>query len=514
MNEKKKITINIFASYFRSVVILFVGLLSTRWLLKALGEDDYGLFGLVGGLTVFISFINTLMSTAVSRFYAVAEGERQAGIPGAEQRITEWFNSALFIHFTLSTVLLIIGYPLGAFAIRHWLEIPGDRIDSCIWVLRFSCMACYAGMVNVPFAAMFIAKQRIAEYTLYLVLVPIFNIVFVYYISLHKEVFWLVKYSCFVSCLTTAVQILVVVRALQVFPECIIRKALFWDKARLKSLTSFAGWQSFSTLGVIVRNQGMSILGNIQIGPGINAALTIVNRVSSQTDFLSAGLRTAFAPAITNAYGAKAYDKMKLYTTETNRIGTLLILLLAMPLSLEIDKIFELWLKCPPQYSQGICLFVIAGMVVDKTSSGYMLAVNASGRIALYQGVLGSLLILALPLAYVLMKLGLGVMTIGYAIFTTTVLCALGRVFFAQWILNFPITLWLKKVLIPIGFVCAISATISYLPHLFMDESIPRIILTTCLAESLVISLSWFIVLDNNEKSFLTDKARAFLKKI
>ena len=48
----------------------------------ALGEVDYGLMGLVGGLTAFISFINSLMSTAVARFFAFSVGKAQA--TGAE----------------------------------------------------------------------------------------------------------------------------------------------------------------------------------------------------------------------------------------------------------------------------------------------------------------------------------------------------------------------------------------------------------------------------------------------
>ena len=35
-------------------------------MLEALGQVDFGLYGLVGGLTVFIGFFNMLLSVAVS----------------------------------------------------------------------------------------------------------------------------------------------------------------------------------------------------------------------------------------------------------------------------------------------------------------------------------------------------------------------------------------------------------------------------------------------------------------
>ena len=142
-----------------------------------------------------------------------------------------------------------------------------------------------------------------------------------------------------------------------------------------------------------------------------------------------------------------------------------------------------------------------------------MLAVNASGKIALYQAVLGSFLILALPVAYIMMKLGLGVMSIGYSILITTALCAWGRVFFARKILDLSIKQWINSVLIPIGFVCIFTAGISYLPHLFMKESITRVFLTICVAEIALMTLSWFVVLSSDEKSFITSKVESYSNK-
>ena len=205
---------------------------------------------------------------------------------------------------------------------------------------------------------------------------------------------------------------------------------------------------------------------------------------------------------------------MKLFTTETNRIGSILILLLALPLSLEINKIFELWLKKPPQFSQDMCLFIIASLVVDKTTGGHMIAVIATGRIALFQLISGLLLIIALPLAYILLKHDFGVMSIGYAILITTSFSAWGRVFFAHKILDMSAKQWLKKVLAPVIFLSVISETIGYTPHLFMDESVVRIILTTIISETALITLSWFIVLDENEKWLIKNKCIIYLNNI
>ena len=56
MTENRRIFLNIVATYGRSLYALILGLFCGRWALMALGEVDFGLYGLIGGLIVFITF--------------------------------------------------------------------------------------------------------------------------------------------------------------------------------------------------------------------------------------------------------------------------------------------------------------------------------------------------------------------------------------------------------------------------------------------------------------------------
>ena len=68
MTANRRIFLNIIATYGRSLYALVLGLFTARWVLEALGQVDFGLYGLVGGLTVFIGFFNTLLSVAQRAF--------------------------------------------------------------------------------------------------------------------------------------------------------------------------------------------------------------------------------------------------------------------------------------------------------------------------------------------------------------------------------------------------------------------------------------------------------------
>ena len=215
MTENRRIFWNVIATYGRSLYGLALGLLCGRWALMALGVVDYGLIGLVGGLTAFIAFFNSVLAGANARFYAFSVGaakvatDKQAALE--ECRI--WFNTALSVHTAVPFVLIAIGYPVGVYAIEHWLTIPPDRIATCVWVFRFVCLSCFVGMANVPFSAMYGAKQYIAELTIYSFITSTLNVFVLYYMIKHPSD-WLLEYSAWTCLLAVVPQLIISIRAL------------------------------------------------------------------------------------------------------------------------------------------------------------------------------------------------------------------------------------------------------------------------------------------------------------
>ena len=131
MTEKKRIALNMIATYGRSLYALVIGLFCGRWALMALGETDYGLVGLIGGLVGFVSFLNNILAAAVGRFYAVKVGEsKKMGNPAMGiDECRKWFNTAFSIHSVLPVTLMLIGYAIGEWLVCHFLSIPLDRIS-------------------------------------------------------------------------------------------------------------------------------------------------------------------------------------------------------------------------------------------------------------------------------------------------------------------------------------------------------------------------------------------------
>jgi hypothetical protein len=92
---------------------------------------------------------------------------------------------------------------------------------------------------------------------------------------------------------------------------------------------------------------------------------------------------------------------------------------------------------------------MLATFMVDKITFGLMVAIHARGRIAGYQMMLGTLLMLTLPLAWLLLRLGNGATAVGWAFLITTGFCSLGRLFWARYLVNASIGIWLRTVFLP-----------------------------------------------------------------
>ena len=513
MSPNRRILLNIVATYGRSLFGLACGLFSARWVLEALGKEDFGLYGVVGALTIFIAFLNMMLSGALGRYYAFSIGEAKKAADNGRaadglENCRRWFNTALSIHTVVPVVLMLIGYPIGEWAVRNFLTIPTDRLETCVWVFRLACISSFVGMINVPFTAMYTAKQYIAELTIYSFAQTAANTAFFYFMATHPGA-WLMKYAIWMCVVTALPQVIITARAFSVFPECKINIRYWGDVERIKSLGSYAGWQIFGGLGAMLRLQGIAIVVNKYFGPAMNASMNIANQVNSQTGTLSSAMLGAFTPAITTAYGSGDLETARQMSYRACKFGLVLILIFMIPLAIEIDEVMVLWLKNPPDCVGGLCLCMMAMLLVDKSTIGHMVAVQATGKIAAYQAVLGGSLIVSFPLAWFFVAMGWGIYSMCWAMLAMTMVMAWGRLFFARRLVALSIRHWIFRIALPVAVVVVPSALAAWsIRYLMPVSSLSRVAATTVVSEFVLLPLSWFLVLSAQEREFVLRRIR------
>ena len=66
--NNKRIAKNTLMLYVRMLLIMGVSLYTSRIVLEALGVEDYGIYTVVTGVVVLLSFLNGAMAAATQRF--------------------------------------------------------------------------------------------------------------------------------------------------------------------------------------------------------------------------------------------------------------------------------------------------------------------------------------------------------------------------------------------------------------------------------------------------------------
>ena len=507
MTENRRIVLNIAATYGRSLFAMVCGIFAGRWALMALGEVDYGLQGLVGGLTAFIGFFNDILAAAVGRFYALSVGKARTDAAAGIEESRRWFSIALVIHTVIPTILLVVGWPIGEWAIRHFLTIPPDRVDACLWVFRFSCVGCFLGMVSVPFNAFYGAKQLIAELTIYGFATTTLNVVLLYWMVTHPAD-WLVKYALWLTLLGVVPSLIITVRAIRLFPECRFQFAYCHDWPRFKKLFAYSFWQLFGSFAVLLRMDGIVVIVNKYFGASVNAALAISRNVSSKADRLAASMLEAFTPAITSAYGAGDMNRAFALANRVCKFSVLTSLVFVIPLALELPYVMKLWLVTPPKFVTMLCYAVMAQKVINKITKGHTVLLHASGRLGGYEMLTAVFSISMVGLAWGLIVFGVGPLSVGIAFIGMAVLCAGVRPLFTRHQLGMSISTWFHSVLTPLVSVTVLALACGSTVVCLLPTGFLRVCITLLVCESALLPSAWFLLFDDEERECVKAQIR------
>lgn len=491
-----------------------MSLFSTRWVLEALGQSDYGLFGVVGSLIVMITFLNGGLQVGVTRFYAYAIGEGQnESVEAATDRLKRWFNTAFSIHLVLPLILVLIGWPIGEYAIQHWLTIPDARVAASLTVFRVSLLTAFITVFCVPFLAMYTAHQRIVELSVFGMLRTCAVFVLAWCL-LRVSSDRLVVYAYAMAGINAGLFLVQIVRAIDRFPACRLELAYLYDSKYLKQLFSFVGWKMFGMSCVALRGQGTPMLINLHFGPLVNAAYGVAFGLSTQATALSQSLTAAFRPAVISAEGKGDREGMLSMSLQTCKFGSLLVIVFAVPLILEMHNLLQVWLKAPPVYAAGICQWLLAMLIVERMTTGQMLAVNARGKIALYEVIQGLSLFSALPLMWIFFRLGSGAVAVGVALFVSMFVYCLGRIVFAKYLLSFPVFPWLRGVALPIATIVLLVSLAGSFSVQNLSVGLIRIGVTSAFCLIVASVLAWFVLFNQAERSFVLKGLRRLFSKL
>lgn len=500
-SRNKRIAKNAFYLYTRTILVMGISLYTSRVILKALGETDFGIYNLVGSAVVLFTFINSAMTSSTQRYLNVAIGHK---IP---QDITKVFSSSLLIHGLIAGIFLVLAETVGLWFVTSKLNIPPGRENATFWVYQITIFTTCLNTVRCPYNAAIIAFERmdyfakisIAEAALKLVIssiiivAPIDKLVF-YALLLMLSSFLLIVW-CKRFCDKN-------------FPDIRITRSA--DQATIKSMMGFSMWSLLGSGSLMASNQGISMLLNMSFNVIVNAALGIANQVNTAASTLVSNFQTAFMPQITKSYASNdtRYLNKLIYTT--SRYSFLLCFVVSYPIFINCEAILKFWLSSYPVYTVDFVKIIIITVGFDALSGPLWMTAHAKGDIRNYQITVSCLLLLMLAACYGAVKLGYSPV-IAYGSRILVLILLLGyRLLYTNKTVGVSLRIYLSQVVLRCGLIVLVSLPIAYFVTKIGSHALLKIVIDFVCGSLLILLCG----LNSSERSKLVVACRNLYHKL
>lgn len=494
-DHKKTIAKNTAFLYVRMLVVMAVSFYTSRVVLHALGETDYGIYDVVGGIVMMMMFINGSLAASTSRFLTYELGR------GNHQQLSQTFAAALNLHIAAALLVILLGETVGVWFLYNKMTIPPDKLEAAFWILQFSLVTTCFMFTQVPYNASIISHENMSVFAFVGLYEAFAKLAIAYLIRLnHGD--RLILYGFLLMLNSVLVQVFYRFYTHRKYREC--RMRLIYDRQLYKKLLGYSGWDIFGNTAVVVQNQGLNIVLNIFYGPTLNAARAIVVQVQAGLKAFMTNFLMAVRPRVVKLFAEEKYESMYRLTFYGCKISFFLMYAMIMPIAFNLHFLLHLWLGDEiPAYTEEFAMLIFGIVLTDAFHSAYLMVYHAIGRIKTGNIVCGSLMILALPIGYFALKLGLPPYSVFVAILVINIICHIISWTIVHGYVYYSYGRLLMTVYIRCIAVAVLSLAVPWFIAENMDEGWPRLLTLTVCSEAMYLTLLYWVGLSKTERSEL-----------
>ena len=504
-NNNKRIAKNTLLLYVRMLFLMVVSLFTSRVILNTLGVEDFGIYNVVGGIVAMFTIISGSLTSAISRFLTFELGK------GDKEKLKTIFSTSVNIQLGLSAIIILIGEIVGIWFMNNQMNIPAERMMAANYILQCSLGIFVLNLLSVPYNASIVAHEKMGAYAYISILDIVLKLAVAYAIML-SPFDRLISYGVLLLSESIFIRLIYGLYSKRNFEECTYH--LIYDKAVLRKMVSFAGWNFLGVTAGTLNTQGVNILMNVYYGVTVNAARGIAVQASAAISQFVHSFTTAVNPQITKSYATGDMTYMHTLVCQSSKFSAYLFLLMAIPLSVETSEIFEIWLKNPPEYAVLFFRLSLLGTLMDSVlSNSLMTAIFATGDIKKYQiyvTICGGMVFPLTWLAY-LMGASPDSTYIIYFIIYCVVLYV--RLHVIQQKVHLQIKEYARRVLVKFIPVAVLSYLVPISIAYLMPASFGRILITTIVSVVITCAIIYSIGLTIGERNMVMSKVKKITNK-
>ena len=501
--NNKRIAKNTLLLYVRMLFMMAISLFTSRVILATLGVEDYGIQNVVGGIVAMFGFLNGSMSSATQRYITFALGK------GDKDRLQTVFCTALQIHALIAVIIVLLGETVGLWFLYNKMQLPADRMNAAFWVLQCSIVSTVVMIVSVPYNACIIAHEKMSAFAYISVLEAVLKLVIVYLLLVFPFDKLIV-----LAVLTLIVQLFIrfcySIYCHRHFEETKYRHV--WNKTLFKEMNSFAVWSLWGNLSVVLYTQGLNMILNVVFGAVVNSARAIAVQVQGAVQQFVGNFQMALNPQITKNYASGNLEQMHSLMFRSARFSFLLLFFLSLPVLLETEFILTLWLKTVPDNAVIFTQIMICISLIYTTANPCVIANQATGKVKVYQMVVGGILLTILPISYIVLKLGAPAYSVFIVHFCVESVAQFTRMYMLRKLINLPVRQYLHNIYFPIVATVAVAIILPIIIHMQLADGWMRFIAVGFASVLSVGASAFFIGFTKNERLFFWDKGLRLLR--
>jgi O-antigen/teichoic acid export membrane protein len=493
----KRVVMNTGILYAKMGITIFISLYTTRLILNSLGVSDFGIFNIVGGAIAMLGFLNAAMAGATQRFMSYAEGE------GNRDKQKNIFNISVVLHFGIAVLLGIVLLGAGYFFFNGILNIPEERMYAARMIYYFMIVSTMFTVMTVPYDAVLNAHENMLYYAIVGIIESVLKLV-VALIVVYTLSDKLIVYGALMAGISLLVMIIMRMYCHRKYEECVFHPRRYYDKALMKEMSGFAGWNFLTSSSSMIGQYGLGVVLNHFFGTILNAAQGIANQLCGQLQVFSNTMLKALNPVITKSEGAGNRSLMLQASMSGCKFSFFLLAFFAIPFLIDADFIMKLWLKNVPEWGVVFFRFQIVRTLIEQLTIVLGVSISAQGDIVGLNKVKSILNILPVAFTAILFHLGYS----PYYMYIIWIFCwsILGggtNIFYVRKKCNLSIRKYLHGVLNPCLVLFCIVFGAAYIPYIVLPVGIIRFLCIAIISILCLLILLWFFGLNKSEKQII-----------
>ena len=458
----KRIAKNTLMLYFRQFFCMGLSFYTVREVLNVLGVEDYGIYNVVAGTVMLLSFLTNTMSSATQRFFSFELGRND------QEMLKCVFGTNLVIYCGIVLIAVFLFETAGLWFVHTKMRIPPEKIEEARLLYQFAVAGFLASLVSSPYIAIIIAHEEMNFYAYISMLDAILKlgaVIIIPFLPFAK----LPLYGALLCIEAFVIASVYCLFCSFKYKECSF-SGLRFKRAMLKEIMNFTGWTLFGCASTIIRCQAVTILVNQYFNPAIVAARAIALNASGALNSFASNFNTGLYPPIIKAWSENNREEMFHLVFWGSKVAFFLTWIFSLPCFLEMDFILQLWLKKVPSHAVLFTRLILIESIIMSVSLPVTTAARAPGKMSSYELPLGIIQVLIFPVSLLVLWLGGEAYTTLVVAILANIVMFFIRLYIVRNLTGLPLKPFAIQVMKPICLTSVAAFLLSYSVQIFLPD--------------------------------------------